>query len=120
MKKRSVRINRFTRRPRKWTCCDNSAIDAKLEEAEMWHYFSRLAKAKGVAFTVEVVPIEILRRLVEQDRHTLGMLEKFLNAIAKPKPFLSKISSGDCQSFGRVAPRILTLTQKVFHLARPH
>lgn len=46
----------------------------------MWHYFSRLAKAEGVAFTVEVVPIEILRRLVEQDRHTLRMLEKFLNA----------------------------------------
>lgn len=46
----------------------------------MWHYFSRLAKAKGVAFTVEVVPIEILRRLVDQDRHTLGMLEKFLGA----------------------------------------
>ena len=46
----------------------------------MWHYFSRLAKAKGAAFTVEVVPIAILRRLVEQDRHTLGMLEKYLSA----------------------------------------
>ena len=79
MKKRSGRINRFTGQPRKWSCLDNSAIDAKLEEAEMWHHFSRLAKAKGVAFTVEVVPIEILRRLVDQDRHTLGMLEKFLN-----------------------------------------
>ena len=46
----------------------------------MWHYFSRLAKAKGAAFTVEVVPVEILRRLVEQDRNTLKWLEKFLNA----------------------------------------
>lgn len=80
MKKRSVRINKFTGKPRKWSCLDNSAIDAKLEEAEMWHHFSRLAKAKGAAFTVEVVPIEILRRLVEQDRHTLDMLQKFLNA----------------------------------------
>jgi hypothetical protein len=80
MKKRSVRINRFTGRPRKWTCLENSAIDAKLEEAEMWHYFSRLAKAKGAAFTVEVVPIEILRRVVEQDRHTLEILKKFLNS----------------------------------------
>lgn len=80
MKKRSVKLNQFTAQPRKWTCSDNIAIDAKLEEAEMWHYFCSLAKAKGAAFAVEVVPIEILRRLVEQERHTLGMLEKFLNA----------------------------------------
>lgn len=79
MRKRSVRLNQFTGQPRKWTCSDNIAIDSKLEEAEMWHHYSRLAKAKGAAFTVEVVPIDILRRLVEQDRHTLGMLEKFLN-----------------------------------------
>jgi hypothetical protein len=46
----------------------------------MWHYFSRLAKKKGAALAVQVVPIEILRRLVEQDRHTLEMLEQFLNA----------------------------------------
>jgi hypothetical protein len=46
----------------------------------MWHYFSRLAKRKGAAFAVQVVPIEILRRLVQQDRHTLEMLEQFLNA----------------------------------------
>src|SRR5215469_3722708 len=79
MKKRAVRLNQFTGKPRKWTCADNIAIDTKLEEAEMWHYFSKVAKAKGAAFAVEVVPIEILRRLVEQDRHTLGMIEKFLN-----------------------------------------
>ena len=80
MRKRSVRLNQFTGHPRKWTCCDNSAIDAKLEEAEMWHYFSKIAKAKGAAFAVEVIPTDILRRVVEQDRHMLGWLEKFLNA----------------------------------------
>ena len=80
MRKRTVRVNRFTGESRKWTCPNNSAIDAKLEEAEMWLYFSRLAKTKGAAFAVQVVPIEILRRLVEQDRHTLQMLEQFLDA----------------------------------------
>jgi hypothetical protein len=80
MKKRTVKVNRFTGESRKWTCPNNSAIDAKLEEAEMWHYFSRLAKTKGAALAVQVVPIELLRRLVEQDRQTLAMLEQFLNA----------------------------------------
>lgn len=80
MKKQSVRRNRLTGEPRKWTCFNNRAIDAKLEEAEMWHYLSRLAKAKGEVFAVETMPIEILRRLVEQDRHALEMFEKFLSA----------------------------------------
>jgi hypothetical protein len=80
MRKRAVRLNRFTGGPRKWTCLANSAIDAKLEEAEMWHYFAKLAKEQGAAFTVDVMPTEILRRLVGQNRHTLEMLEKYLNA----------------------------------------
>jgi hypothetical protein len=49
----------------------------------MWNYFSRLAKRKGAAFAVQVVPIDILRRLVEQDRQTLEMLERFLD-VRKP------------------------------------
>lgn len=46
----------------------------------MWHYFSKLAEAKGAVFAVEVMPMEILRRLVKQERHLLRMLEKFLRA----------------------------------------
>ncbi|HLX68982.1 MAG TPA: hypothetical protein VKV04_05070 [Verrucomicrobiae bacterium] len=80
MKKRSVRLNRFTGEPRKWTCLNNSAIDAKLEDAEMWHYFAKLAKENGAAFTVDVMPTEILRRLVAQDRQKLEMLQKYLHA----------------------------------------
>jgi len=80
MKKRTVKTNRFTGKPRKWMCRDHAEIDAKLEEAEMWHYFSKLAEAKGAVFAVEIVPIEILRRLIEQDRHVLRMLEKCLTA----------------------------------------
>lgn len=80
MKKQSVRRNRLTGEPRKWTCFNNRAIDAKLEEAEMWHHLSRLAKVNGQVFAVETLPIETLRRLVEQDRQTLEMFEKFLNA----------------------------------------
>jgi len=80
MKKRAVRLNRFTGEPRKWTCLANSAIDVKLEEAEMWHYFAKVAKEQGAAFTVDVIPTETLRRLVEQERGKLGMLEKYLNA----------------------------------------
>lgn len=46
----------------------------------MWRYFSKLAEAKAAVFAVEVMPIEILRRLVKQERHMLRMLEKFLRA----------------------------------------
>lgn len=50
-----------------------------LEKAEMWHYFSRLAKATGAAFAMEVMPPEIMRDLVKLDRADLDLLERFLN-----------------------------------------
>lgn len=80
MKKQSVKLNRFTGEPRKWGCNNNSAIDLLLEKAEMWHYFSRLAKETGAAFAMEVMPPEVLRDLVESDRAKLNLLERFLHA----------------------------------------
>lgn len=54
--------------------------DTIINGAEIDYANPRFAKEQGAAFTVDVMPTEILRRLVEQDRQKLGTLEKFLNA----------------------------------------
>lgn len=46
----------------------------------MWNYFAKLAKKQGAAFTVDVMPTETLRRLVEQEQDKLGTLKKYLIA----------------------------------------
>ena len=80
MNKRSARLNRLTGERRKWVCHNNTAIDLMLEKAEMWLHFSELAKATGAEFAMEVMPPEVLRDLVESDRDSLRLLEKFQTA----------------------------------------
>jgi len=80
MKKRPVKLNRFTGEPRHWVCLDDAAIDLMLQKVETWHYFSRLAEVTGADFAMEVMPPDMLRDLIESDRAKLDLLERFLKA----------------------------------------
>lgn len=60
-------------------CHNNATIDSMLEKAEVWHYFSRLAKVTGADSPMDIMVPDVLRYLVESDRANLDLLEKFLN-----------------------------------------
>ena len=78
--KKPFKQNRFTGEPRKWVCQSDAAIDFLLEKAEMWQYFSQLARASGAEFAMEVMPPDVLRKVVASERAILALLEKFLNS----------------------------------------
>ena len=80
MKKRTDKLNRLTGEPREWVCEKDAAIDFMLEKAEMWRYFARLARETGAEFAMEVMPPEILRKIVASERANLDLLEKFMNS----------------------------------------